>query len=351
MRFFMSSNEVEIPDDQPYKDLHSAREDVRIFARPKTTPAMIKHVCSRLMHSDPDYIQPILRNVLDNFDNLITESIEPVFEIIEHVLKNSSDISKIIPPLSILAGNRSIDVRERATGYLCSVGPLAKPAEDMAMGCLRNNDPNMRLCGAKILYSIGAACSRSITRQLRSAAQRYKDEREFCALLVGTVKRINSVDTPLPARQPSSSSLRLRKVFSAFKGKKLLLVEDNSVLRETIEDMLKTKLEVNVLTAGDGRQALNTISALESANELPDYIILDLKIPEVNGVHVLNSIKSKAETRNIPVIVITAVADERILNTIELMGIVAYLKKPFRLNDLIRAMVSNLNGQTAAINS
>lgn len=338
------AEEQEEDKDGPYVDLMLAREDARSFSRPKTETFIIKRIVARFIKSDPEFIQPILKNLLDGFDNLINEAHQPVFEFTDYILSNSGDISKIVPSLAQLVGNRNPDIRLKATEYLCSVGPLAKAAEDMAMGCLRNNAADIRLCGAKILYSIGAACSRSITRQLRSVAQRYKEEREFCALLIGTVKRINGTPTVRRTNQNNATeSQRLNKISAVFKDQRIVLIEDNDILRESVSEMLSSRLQMQTYTAENGAEGIKLIDHMVAEGTPPDYVVLDLKMPDVNGVHVLAHIREKEETKELPVIVVTAVADERIMETIEKLGISSYLKKPFRINDLIKALISNLS--------
>lgn len=81
---------------------------------------------------------------------------------------------------------------------------------------------------------------------------------------------------------------------------RILLVEDNELNR----DMLVRRLEhrgFQVCTAGDGRQGL----ALARA-QMPDLILLDMSLPEMNGWEVARKLKGDASTQAIPVIALTA---------------------------------------------
>lgn len=333
--------------DTPFSDTQSAREAIRIFSRPKTEAYEIEAIKSRLQISGIDMCQSITRALLDNFDNLIYDGQRVTFELTEYILAQSCDVARIIMPLSILVGNRDEDVRLRSTKLLCSIGSLAKPAEDIAMGCLRNSDASIRLSGAKILYAIGAGCSRSITRQLRSVAQRYATEREFCALLIGTVKRItDSTAVLLPAHtveqeRPSSESGRITAVLSKLlTGKTALIVEDNDVLLTTISEMLRENLHMKVLCADNGEHAIQTINQLASSAEPIDYMVVDLKMNGVNGLQVLKKLKEYPAFSDTTVVVISGVKDERISDVVLGTGAHLFLRKPFRLGQLIKAMVT-----------
>jgi len=83
-------------------------------------------------------------------------------------------------------------------------------------------------------------------------------------------------------------------------AKTILLVEDNEAAVIQVQTALNT-LGVNVKIAMNGRQALDRIG-----RDIPDGIILDLMMPEVDGFQVLESIRSAPETRDIPVLILTA---------------------------------------------
>jgi len=85
---------------------------------------------------------------------------------------------------------------------------------------------------------------------------------------------------------------------------RILIVDDNPTLLE----MYKARLEsggYDVVTALDGEQALS-----KAIDYLPHCILLDIMMPRVNGFDVLENIRSTAETKNIPVIMLTALVQE-----------------------------------------
>ncbi len=110
---------------------------------------------------------------------------------------------------------------------------------------------------------------------------------------------------------------------------KILIVEDEEALATLLEyNLTKEKYEVTI--AGDGEEAL-----LRVDEEAPDVIILDWMLPKVSGIEVCRRIRAKPETRNIPIIMLTARSEEadriRGLET----GADDYLTKPFSTKELI----------------
>lgn len=107
----------------------------------------------------------------------------------------------------------------------------------------------------------------------------------------------------------------------------LLVVEDNSDLRKMINDQLSDIFEV--LDAENGRVGL--LKAIES---IPDLIISDLMMPEMDGLQMLKKLRSDEKTSHIPVVFLSARAElEDRLKGFE-YGVDAYLPKPFSLQEL-----------------
>lgn len=82
--------------------------------------------------------------------------------------------------------------------------------------------------------------------------------------------------------------------------RKILVVEDNEVSR----DMLSRRLErrgYTVIAAPDGEQGYSL-----AGSEMPDLILMDISLPEMDGWEVINLLKAKEDTNRIPIIVLTA---------------------------------------------
>jgi CheY-like chemotaxis protein len=108
------------------------------------------------------------------------------------------------------------------------------------------------------------------------------------------------------------------------------IAEDNPILLQGLERAL-TANGYGVATAGDGREMLDLLRN----RPLPDILLLDVMMPGMSGIDVLDAVRADPRTANLPVMLITAAAEELIraptLNT----RAVDVLMKPFRLNELL----------------
>jgi two-component system response regulator len=118
----------------------------------------------------------------------------------------------------------------------------------------------------------------------------------------------------------------------------ILLVEDNADDAElTIRALRKHHLANNLLHLKDGEEALNFLFSEKQSN-MPKLILLDLKMPKVDGLEVLRKIKADQAKRIIPVVMLTSSKEERdILETYKL-GINAYIVKPVEFDKFVHAV-------------
>ena len=110
---------------------------------------------------------------------------------------------------------------------------------------------------------------------------------------------------------------------------RVLVVEDDAGTQTLLRKQLTAKgFEVRVAKNG-----LDGLMQLEAG--IPDVIICDMNMPELDGVGFVKAIKAKNETRKIPVIFLTASNDPRHMVDGINVGARFYLTKPFELNELI----------------
>ncbi len=112
----------------------------------------------------------------------------------------------------------------------------------------------------------------------------------------------------------------------------VLTVDDIEPNRELIKEYLN---ETNLTVI----EAVNGSKALESAREhKPDLVLMDLKMPEMDGYEATKQLKAGAETKNIPVIALTASVMKRDKDRITEAGFDAYLRKPTSISELFEAV-------------
>jgi CheY-like chemotaxis protein len=108
---------------------------------------------------------------------------------------------------------------------------------------------------------------------------------------------------------------------------RVLVIEDSASVRRLIEVCLRV-LDVDVAAAADGVQGLDIARAT-----LPDVIVLDIGLPGMDGWQVLEEIRSHPSTRQLPVVVLTAHAEEESRRRADEGGADAFITKPFQPND------------------
>jgi len=124
----------------------------------------------------------------------------------------------------------------------------------------------------------------------------------------------------------------------------ILLVEDNpSDVDLTKRAFEKRNLVNTLVVVRDGQEALDYLFGVgayagRDVADVPACILLDLKLPKVDGVTVLQTIKSDARTRMIPVIVLTSSNEPRDIKACYGMGTNSYIRKPVDFDEFVEAV-------------
>jgi two-component system response regulator len=116
--------------------------------------------------------------------------------------------------------------------------------------------------------------------------------------------------------------------------KVILLVEDSSDDEKlTLRAFRKSNVLNPVVVARDGVQAVDYLFGVgthagRDASETPSVILLDLKLPKMDGLEVLKRIRADSRTRNVPVVVLTSSKEEQDLVASYHLGANSYIRKP-----------------------
>ena len=124
----------------------------------------------------------------------------------------------------------------------------------------------------------------------------------------------------------------------------ILLVEDNPDDEAlTLRALKKNKIANQIIVARDGAEALDYMFGTGSyagrnLEELPEVILLDLKLPKVDGLEVLRRIRSDPKTRMVPVVILTSSKEDQDLIQAYSIGVNSYVRKPVDFNEFVEAI-------------
>jgi len=127
---------------------------------------------------------------------------------------------------------------------------------------------------------------------------------------------------------------RALKYFEA--NRNVLVVEDDKIMGQMVTEILDD-IGFEVTTAPNGMVALEKLK-----QETIDFIVLDILLPEMDGFEIYAKLQENPDTRDIPVMIITAWSDEKNVEKASQMGIKHFLPKPFTEDELVYTILTLL---------
>jgi len=125
----------------------------------------------------------------------------------------------------------------------------------------------------------------------------------------------------------------------ASEAKTILLVEDNADDEQlTLRAMRQSEVPNIIRVARDGAEALEQLFGPDAGSRLPDLVLLDLKLPKVSGLEVLQRIRRESKTRSLPIVVLTSSDEERDIVESYNLGANSYIRKPVDFDEFIDAV-------------
>ena len=127
-------------------------------------------------------------------------------------------------------------------------------------------------------------------------------------------------------------------------GKIILLVEDSpDDVELTLRALKKNNIANEVVVAGDGAEALEYLMAIgkyakRAIADLPEVVLLDLKLPKVGGLEVLRAIRADPRTQMLPVVILTSSTEERDIIASYQLGANSYIRKPVDFDQFVDAI-------------
>ena len=129
---------------------------------------------------------------------------------------------------------------------------------------------------------------------------------------------------------------------------RIVLVEDNPADVYLIRRALREKgIEFEMTCFEDGEKALKALS--EQAREAPDLILLDLNLPQTQGVEVLGKIRSMPKLADVPIGILTSSESPSDMRRTAVLGAAGYIKKPSMLDDFMREVGQSVEAMLAPV--
>ena len=128
------------------------------------------------------------------------------------------------------------------------------------------------------------------------------------------------------------------------KPKQILLVEDNPDDRElTIRALQKNNIANEIITAEDGVEALDHLLGAGNSGDsgtavLPAVVLLDLKLPRIDGLEVLKRVRADERTKQLPVVILTSSKEEADMVESYNLGANSYIRKPVDFDQFSEAV-------------
>ncbi len=134
----------------------------------------------------------------------------------------------------------------------------------------------------------------------------------------------------------------------------ILLVEDNPSDAElALRSLKKHNVSNRIIWAKDGEEALDFLfhrgAFVDSGLSLPKVVLLDLRLPKVDGIEVLKQIRAVPETSDLPVVVLTSSKEERDVVDTYKLRVNSYVPKPIAFEDFAK-VVANLGMYWVLVN-
>ena len=119
---------------------------------------------------------------------------------------------------------------------------------------------------------------------------------------------------------------------------KVLIIDDEETIQSVVKMGLSLSVDWNVVSASSGQEGIDIALA-----EQPDVILLDVMMPEMDGIATFKALKQQSKTQNIPVIFLTAKAQTADRQQFQATGVSGVITKPFNSLHLAEQISSMLN--------
>lgn len=300
----------------------------------------------------------VLRNYIGQASYMSDERAQTVATMLEGMSNDGLDMVPLLPVFLPLLTSPDQTLRDTVTDIVCRLAEDSAIAENVALGCLRNPDPDIRCCGAKILSAIAPWCGGALRSKLTDMLPLVYGESATQGFLKTAILRCRApavslsqlreqtANQPAGEDQPEANpapdhvvdadkgdAARQSLWMPDLKGRSIFFADDDAQIRSLVSKLL-LNAGASLQTACDGEQAIWMLQRMAQDNTPPDLAILDLRMPGENGMRVLEFLRRTFDPTRTRAILLTAVKDQQIIRTaMQKYNIDAYLIKPVPLGD------------------
>jgi CheY-like chemotaxis protein len=174
---------------------------------------------------------------------------------------------------------------------------------------------------------IGLPLARALTEAMRGQLTASSVPGQGSAFTISLPRAPDLVHDPAPGLAPASRAAGPHA--PAGPSISVLYIEDNPANVEVVTRFLRSKPNIRLRSETSGRAGID-----RATRDMPDIILLDLHLPDINGDQVLSELKAEPATAAIPVVVLSADASRGVVHRLLASGALAYLTKPIELAEL-----------------
>ena len=174
---------------------------------------------------------------------------------------------------------------------------------------------------------IGLPLARALTEAMRGQLTASSVPGQGSAFTISLPRAPDLVHVPAPGLAPASRAAGPHA--PAGPSISVLYIEDNPANVEVVTRFLRSKPNIRLRSETSGRAGID-----RATRDMPDIILLDLHLPDINGDQVLSELKAEPATAAIPVVVLSADASRGVVHRLLASGALAYLTKPIELAEL-----------------
>ena len=326
---------MRLPEPEPYDKDYQVREAARILLLATTPQKERNGILERFRHS-PKLVLPLLPLIFGNLHNKSRELQEMAFDLAEYFAAQGYDIGNVAADIASHLNAPSDRIRKTACRLLEKMGQSAKPAEDFALGCLRNKDREIAVAGLRILRAIGPGLSRGITQRIGAVFEIFPHDAEIGDL----AREVHHLISQQSGAQHGSILATIDP--DLLRGKTCLIIEDNAPYRLTMRSALES-FGVRVEEAANGREGLRLIGQ-KAAEGGYDAVLLDIRLPDINGIKLLDAIRANPQTEGQKVIVISGIGNDEIILAARKYNVAEYIIKSTEMGITLKMIANALGG-------